>query len=77
MLPFNPRQVGACSAPTLYLHSSQYSCHCHGMPFIPYEPLHQPFVQVYNGPQVSNLMVKWSYILTRQDAKLSISMNFI
>ncbi|PNX82622.1 R3H domain-containing protein, partial [Trifolium pratense] len=45
MVPFNPRQVSACSAPTLYLHSSQYSCHCHGMPFIPYEPLHQPFAQ--------------------------------
>jgi hypothetical protein len=46
MLPFNPRQVAACSAPTLYLHSPQYSCHCHGMPFIPHEPLHQPFTQV-------------------------------
>lgn len=46
MSPFNPRQVGACSTPTLYLHSSQYSCQCHGMPFIPHEHFHQPFAQV-------------------------------
>ncbi|KAK2457544.1 Single-stranded nucleic acid binding R3H protein [Trifolium repens] len=61
MLPFNPRQVGACSAPTLYLHSSQYSCHCHGMPFIPYEPLHQPFAQFHRPPPDANFGMVWPW----------------
>lgn len=44
--PFNPNQVCACSSSFLYLHSSQYSCQCPGMPFIPHEPVYQPFAQV-------------------------------
>ncbi|CAI8604068.1 unnamed protein product [Vicia faba] len=61
MLPFNPRQVGTCSAPALYLHSSQYSCHCHGMPFIPHEPLHQPFLQAHQPPPDTNFGLAWPW----------------
>ncbi|XP_058770086.1 uncharacterized protein LOC131643783 [Vicia villosa] len=61
MLPFNPRQVGTCSAPALYLHSSQYSCHCHGMPFIPHEPLHQPFLQSHQPPPDANYGLVWPW----------------
>ncbi|XP_045828489.1 uncharacterized protein LOC123920272 [Trifolium pratense] len=61
MVPFNPRQVSACSAPTLYLHSSQYSCHCHGMPFIPYEPLHQPFAQFHRPPPDASFGMVWPW----------------
>ncbi|AES62026.1 putative R3H domain, SUZ domain-containing protein [Medicago truncatula] len=61
MLPFNPRQVGVCSAPTLYLHSPQYSCHCHGMPFIPHEPLHQPFAQSHQPPPDASFGMAWPW----------------
>ncbi|KAJ1409313.1 SUZ domain [Sesbania bispinosa] len=53
--PFNPSQVGARSSSPMYLHSSQYSCHCPGMPFIPHEPVHQPFAQSHQPPPEASL----------------------
>ncbi|XP_004496197.1 uncharacterized protein [Cicer arietinum] len=61
MSPFNPRQVGACSTPTLYLHSSQYSCQCHGMPFIPHEHFHQPFAQFHQLPPDGSFGLAWPW----------------
>ncbi|XP_061374260.1 uncharacterized protein LOC133316516 [Gastrolobium bilobum] len=55
MSPFNPSQVGAHSSSTMYLHSSQYSCQHPGMPFIPHEHVHQPFVQSHQPPPDASL----------------------